>query len=141
MKVVILKTNQIKNVADGYARNYLIPNGLAVPATAQSVKKAEAQAASQSTEQAQAASEWERFAAKAADLRVEISAQANDDGTLFAALPAEDIAAAVAKAGGITIESEWVSVTEPIKHTGEHTVSIAFPASKTAKVTIFVIAA
>lgn len=137
MKVVILKTNQVKEVADGYARNYLIPNGLAVAATAERVKEANEQV--QQTEQANAQTqqEWKSLGKKLSSTPITVKAKANEDGTLFAAVPAKDIVSAIGRsAGGAQVQPGWIADHEPIKHTGSNTVELRFPNGTSVKLDI-----
>lgn len=127
MKVVLLKNSQVKDVADGYARNYLIPNGLAVAATPDAIAKAEKK---QSTENAQKQKEQDQ-ASKAetelADAKIELHAQANEDGTLFAAIPESDILQAIQEQKNIQLKAGVLQLKEPVKHTGEHAVTLSLP--------------
>lgn len=138
MRVILVKdvphlgqAHTLKEVADGYARNYLIPRGLAVYATRAALKVLEARLA-------KAAAEQKALLAKAADLIkqlkgavVTLAGQAEKD-TLFGSFGADEIAAALA-AQGIRVPANVIKLPKSLKKVGEHAVIIEFsPALKTA---------
>lgn len=136
MKVILLKDirrvgqhGDIKNVADGYATNFLFPNKLAEPATEQKMKELEAGKA-QREEVIQ--KEREQLDGKVAALRgktVKISARATDKGGLFKSIIAHDIVNAIRAEHSLEIPEDTLSF-EPIKTTGEHIVHISGPSQK-----------
>lgn len=135
MKVIIKKTGKIKEVADGYARNFLIPKGLAVPATndavAEDTEKRETAAADRKKMEA----EWEQYVQQFENTVIEVTASANEQGALFGALPLSVIIDELAKQG-YTVEEDWIQLEEPIKHTGETEIEIKFPNNKKAQLRV-----
>lgn len=125
MQVIILKTGELKQVADGYARNYLFPNKLAVAATAAAQKEAEATRSKVEAERAALVAAEAALAEKLKGQSIVLTAKANETGKLFAALHASDIVAALAKVG-FTVTAEQLNFA-PIKQTGEHTVKVELP--------------
>lgn len=120
----MLKTGELKNVPDGYARNFLFPNKVAVAATATAQKQAEATraevaAADQANRAAQAAVA-ERLTGKT----IVIKAKANESGKLFAAVHAQDIVVALAQAD-FAITEDRLDFSA-IKQTGDHKVKVKF---------------
>ena len=126
MKVIFTKTAEVKEVSDGYARNFLIPNGEAIAATPKGIKEAEALQKQKGVVASTQVKELDQLAKKCDGIVVEISAAANEDGTLFGAVAESAILEAV-KQKGIILEAAWVSTTEPVKHIGDHIVSVALP--------------
>ncbi|MBI2056245.1 MAG: 50S ribosomal protein L9 [Candidatus Sungbacteria bacterium] len=133
MKVIFLKDiphvarrNDIKEVNDGYARNFLFPKKLAEPATPQAVasfsKRQATIAEAKSTEEAA----YKAIAEKLKNTPMIFKMKVGDKGTAFGSVSAAKITEALKKAH-IEIEKEWIELEEHIKTTGEHTVKITFP--------------
>ena len=126
MKVVFLndvegsgRVGEIKNVADGFARNFLLPRGLAAPATAAAIKKGEAAAAAEARRQAQLDEQAQTLADKLA-AGVTITAKAGRKGRLFGSVTQADIAQEIATILGQEIDRHQVLLAEPIKEVGTH---------------------
>ncbi len=130
----------VVDVADGYLRNFLVPRKLAQPATSASL--ADAKRRAEASERA-AAEQSERAEENAALLRktvLTISHQAGDDGRLFGSVTAQEIVDAVKAARGVKLDKRKVHLTEPIKATGTHMVSIEVADGVTADVKTIVTA-
>ena len=116
------KKGEMKEVSDGYARNYLMPRGLASPATADAVNalklKEKAKAAQMAKEKAAA----EENAKRLSGVVVQISARAGQGGRLFGAVTSQEIAEALREQHGIEIEKNKIVQAEPIKHFGSYEV-------------------
>ena len=124
----------VVDVADGYLRNFLVPRKLAQPATSASL--ADAKRRAEAAERA-ATEQSERAEENAALLRktvLTISHQAGDDGRLFGSVTAQEIVDAVKAARGVKLDKRKVHLTEPIKATGTHMVSIEVADGVTADV-------
>ena len=124
----------VVEVADGYLRNFLVPRKLAQAATSASL--ADAKRRAEAAERA-AAEQSERAEENAALLRktvLTISHQAGDDGRLFGSVTAQEIVDAVKAARGVKLDKRKVHLTEPIKATGTHMVSIEVADGVTADV-------
>lgn len=124
----------VVDVADGYLRNFLVPRKLAQPATSASL--ADAKRRAEAAERA-ATEQSERAEENAALLRktvLTISHQAGDDGRLFGSVTAQEIVDAVKAARGVKLDKRKVHLTEPIKSTGTHMVSIEVADGVTADV-------
>ena len=131
MKVVFLqdiegsgRVGEIKNVADGYARNFLLPRGLAAPATAAAIKKAEARAAAEARSQAQLDEQAQALAEKLAGSAITIVAKAGRKGRLFGSVTQADIAQEITNILGQEVDRHQVLLAEPIKEIGSHEVVI-----------------
>ena len=116
------KKGEMKEVSDGYARNYLMPRGLASPATADAVNalklKEKAKAAQMAKEKAAA----EENAKRLSGVVVQISACAGQGGRLFGAVTSQEIAEALREQHGIEIEKNKIVQAEPIKQFGSYEV-------------------
>ncbi len=114
------KKGEMKEVSDGYARNYLMPRGLASPATADAVNalklKEKAKAAQMAKEKAAA----EENAKRLSGVVVQISARAGQGGRLFGAVTSQEIAEALREQHGIEIEKNKIVQAEPIKQFGSY---------------------
>jgi large subunit ribosomal protein L9 len=125
---------EVVDVSDGYLRNFLVPRKLAQPATAASI--AEARRREEAAERALREQE-ERAEETAALLRktvLTISHQAGDDGRLFGSVTAQEIVDAVRQARGVKLDRRRVQLSEPIKSTGTHMVTVEVADGVTADV-------
>lgn len=131
MKVIFIhdiggkgKRNDIKEVPDGYALNFLIPNGHAVHATPERIKALQSQMAvaqrAAADRQKKAIQGIERL--RGANIR--LLARANPTGGLYREVTADMISAAITSSYGVHIPPVAIRISEPIKKTGQHTVSI-----------------
>ena len=131
MKIVFLKDvegsgriGEIKNVADGYARNFLLPKGLAAPATPEAIRKAEARAAAEAKRQEQLDEVARSLAERMVGITVTMVVKAGSKGRLFGSVTQADIAEEVGKQLGQEIDRHQVLLAEPIKETGEYEIPI-----------------
>ncbi|MBO7474587.1 MAG: 50S ribosomal protein L9 [Ruminococcus sp.] len=133
MKVIFLqdvkgsgKKGEIKNVADGYARNMLLPKGYAVEANASNMNKLEgAQASAQHKIDVdiQAAKE---AAEKIKGKKVNISAKAGSNGKLFGSVTAANVADSLAEQFGVKVDKKKISLSSDIKNFGSYTATVKF---------------
>jgi len=129
----------VVKVKQGYARNYLIPQGKAKRATAENIKMLEGKRAE--LEQAAAArlTAAQEQAAKLEGLRVQVSQKAGVDGRLFGSVTNSDIVEAL-KAQGIAIEKSSIRMPEgPLKHVGEFPLVVGLYLDVTANITVSVL--
>ena len=116
------KKGELKEVSDGYARNYLLPRKLASEATADNINalklKEKAKAAQMAKEKAAA----EENAKRLSGVVVQISARAGQGGRLFGAVTSQEIAEALREQHGIEIEKNKIVQAEPIKTFGSFSV-------------------
>ena len=112
------------NVKAGYGRNYLVPQGKAVPATRENIAMFEARRAELEAAEVQKLGSAESRRDAMADLVVEISANASDEGKLFGSIGPREIADAVTAKGHPLEKSEVIMGEGPIRLTGEHEVTI-----------------
>jgi len=116
------KKGELKEVSTGYARNYLLPRGLATEATADNLNafklKEKARAAQIAKERAQA----EEYAKKLSGVQVTIRAKAGANGKLFGAVTSQEISDALREQFGMDVEKNKIVQLEPIKSYGSYTV-------------------
>ena len=131
MKVVLQKPveklgvpGDIVEVSDGYARNYLVPRGLASKAEKGMLKQAESLQRAHVARLGKQKVEYEALAAKLIASQVRISARAGDEGKLFGSVTAADIAEAIAAQAGMPVDRKDVHLDEPIRSLGAHEVRV-----------------
>jgi len=143
MKIILLKKipglgneGDIKDVAQGYARNFLIPQNLAKEATNQAIAEVEAKKEKQVK---QAQSDLEKVEKLSAELEgqvIEISAKASEEGTLYAAVSPAKIAK-VLKSKGFEVDKDKIKI-DHIKELGEHEILIELSHGLDARITLVV---
>ena len=112
----------VRDVSNGYARNYLMPRGLAFKSSSKLEKQAEAMRRTAALARAADQADAEAIAVKLAPTVIEISAKAVDSGNLYGSVRPEDIVAAVAEQTGAVIRHESVVLDSPIREIGPHSV-------------------
>jgi large subunit ribosomal protein L9 len=143
MKIILQKTverlgdpGDVADVADGYARNFLIPRGLAVRAEKGTVRHAESlKRAHQSRTKAQKG-EFEALAARIIQNPVVVTARAGEEGKLFGSVTAADIAEALSAGAGVSVDRRDVHLDEPIRSVGTHEVTVHLHAEVDPVITI-----
>src|SRR5215470_6863619 len=112
------KKGDLVEVADGYARNFLVPRGLALRATAGIQRQADAMKRNRDARDRREREAAEALAAQFANRTVEVKARAGAEGRLFGSITAADIAAAVLAQTGADVDRRKVSLDEPLKELG-----------------------
>jgi len=123
MKVIFLEDDRIEDVSDGYARNYLLPRKVAVPATAPALAAAEKRKEKKTAELGQKRTDMQLLAEKLASLEFEIKADTGEGGKLFGSVTSSDIAEAVKRTAGVEFDRKKIELNEPLKIVGDYTVS------------------
>ena len=130
------KAGQVVKVSDGYARNKLIPGGLAVEATPANKKAIE-------REKAKAKEKYEADKAAALDLAnqladkiVVVKTKVGENGRLFGAITSKEIASAITEQTGIEVDRRKIILDKPIKETGVETIEIKLFQDIKAKVVV-----
>src|SRR5687768_389367 len=118
----IARAGEIKVVADGYARNFLLPRKLAAAASTATVQQAEARAKQLAKEQEKVDEAARAIAAKLESSSFVIPARAGEGGKLFGSVTASDIAEAISARAGSEIEHRQVLLETPIKDVGSYEV-------------------
>ncbi len=108
----------VVDVADGYARNYLVPRGLAIRAERGVVKQAEAMRRNRSAREQRDREAAQTLAARLTERTVSVPARAGEGGKLFGSITAADIVAALQDQLGIELDRKRLSLDEPLKELG-----------------------
>jgi large subunit ribosomal protein L9 len=131
MKVILQKPveklgdpGDVVEVAAGYARNYLVPHGLAVRAEKGSLKHAENLKRAHVSRRSKEKVEFEALASTLIASKVSIAARAGEEGKLFGSVTAADVAEAIAAQTGIAVDRKDVHLDEPIRSLGTHDVRV-----------------
>jgi large subunit ribosomal protein L9 len=132
MKIILQKPvdnlgspGDVADVADGYARNYLIPRGLAIKAEKGALKHAESLKRAHLSRLSKRKGEYEAIASKLiAAGAIRIEQRAGEEGKLFGSVTAADIAEAVGRQAGVALERKDVQLDEPIRSVGTHEVRL-----------------
>ena len=148
MKVILTKDVQdlgskgdIVDVADGYARNYLVPKSFAVKATPGALQQAEGMRRAREEAARKARADADAMAQNLVGARVVVAARAGDEGKLFGSIGTADIAEAIKKFTGVEIQRSDIKPMQPIKDIGLHEVTLAPHADVEFSVTLDVIPA
>ncbi|MDH3754840.1 MAG: 50S ribosomal protein L9 [Acidimicrobiia bacterium] len=134
------KKGDVLNVSDGYARNFLIPKGLAFKATDGAEAQAVAMRRTRELRNAQEKAEAEEMATRLVDKVIRIGAKAGDEGRLFGSVTTTDIATAVSEQANVTIDRRKIDLAEAIKDLGTHTATAKVHAEVQFPITVEVVA-
>ncbi|CCM62253.1 MULTISPECIES: 50S ribosomal protein L9 [Candidatus Microthrix] len=119
------KRGDLVEVADGYARNYLIPQHLAMPSTAGAAAQADAMRRGRDQRDAAAREEAEDMAKKLVTAAITIPAKAGDSGKLFGSITNADVAEAIEEQTGFSIDRKHISIEDQhLRTLGAHTVTV-----------------
>ena len=145
MEVLLLKdveqlgeAGEIKRVANGYARNFLIPRGLAVIATPGAVKQVEVQLESEARRQAKELDEAQALAQALDGRTVTFQARAGESDRLYGSITNANIADALSEQVEQEVDRRKIEMDEPLKELGTHAVTIRLAAGAEAKVTVII---
>ena len=146
MKVVFLqevegsgRIGEVRNVADGYARNYLLPRKLAVPATDHNIRIAQARAQGEAKHQSKLDAEAEVLAEKLVGLTITIEVRVGGQGRLYGSVTARDIVEALEKPLGLLLEHRQVELEDPIRQVGLFEVPLRLSGNVRASVQVAVL--
>ena len=128
----------VVNVKPGYARNYLLPQGLATQPTEENLKAIEAEKAAYLAELARRKAELETVAKGIDGKEITIPARANQEGHLYGSVGPAQIAAALAEQGE-AVEAEWIRLPVPIRQLDKYEVELDLGHEVTAQVTVWVV--
>ena len=131
MKVVLLadvkgqgKKNDVINVSDGYARNFLLPRKLAIEADAKVMNEIKGREASIKHKIEVETSEAKALAAKLDTILVKIPASSGADGRLYGSITSKDIAEHLEKDYGITVDKRKIQLSDPIRAYGKYDLDV-----------------
>ena len=135
------KAGEVKDVADGYARNYLIPRKLAVPASASALKGVEQRKAAESQKAAREEAAAQELAARLTAAPVVVTAKVGDQGRLYGSITSADIAEQLSKAIGQPFDRRMIQLDEPIRQLGSFEVPVRLHRAVSTKLKVDVQAA
>jgi large subunit ribosomal protein L9 len=131
MKVILQRTverlgdpGDVADVADGYARNYLIPRGLAIRAEKGTLRHAQSLKRAHETRTSAQKGEFEALAARLTQAPIVVHARAGEEGKLFGSVTAADVVEAVSAQANVSIDRKDVHLDEPIRSIGTHEVRV-----------------
>jgi large subunit ribosomal protein L9 len=134
------KKGDVVDVSDGYARNFLVPKGLAVKATKGVESQAKAMRRSRDVKDAADRGAAEEIAKRLVPAVITISAKAGAEGRLFGSVSAADIVEAVREQTGVELDRKALTLDEHIKDVGTHTVPVRLHAEVQFPITVEVAA-
>jgi len=144
MKIILMddvpalgRRGEVRDVSDGYARNYLLPHKLALHATAANLKNLEQIKASQDAATAKLTAQAQELARAIEALHFTQARQASDEGRLFGSIGKADIAAFLSQ-HGVEVERRRIAMDEPIKSVGDFTVPVRLHADVTGQLKVSV---
>jgi len=132
----VARAGEIKNVADGYARNFLLPRKLAAAATTSTMQQADKRARALAKEQEKLDEAAQTVAGKLTKSPIIIEAKVGEQGRLFGSVTASDIADAVSAHAGSKLEHRQVMLATPIKEVGTYEVSVILTRNVKAQLTV-----
>ncbi|MEE8373688.1 MAG: 50S ribosomal protein L9 [Dehalococcoidia bacterium] len=145
MKVVFLQdvTNvatagEVKEVANGYARNFLLPKNLAVVATNVELGKVEQRLQAEARREARLGEESEAVAQVLRETTVTLKVRAGEGERIYGSVTSADIATEIQNSTGHEIDKRKIDLDEPIRELGSHQVSIKLAKNVTASITVVV---
>ena len=146
MKVILLKdvdnlgrTGDVKDVAPGYARNFLLRRGLVTEATPGQMKRLDQLRAQRAKEDQRRLGEAQQLAERIGALEVVLPARVGEQGRLFGSVTTQDIAAALKVQHGLEIDRRDLEQEDPIRTLGTHTVGVRLGGSVHAQLRVTVV--
>ena len=144
MKVILLQQvenlgdiGDVVDVANGYGRNYLVPRGLALAATAKNKRELEHQQRLREHRIARARQDAQAFASELEGISCRFTRKAGEEGKLFGSVTAMDIAERL-KEAGFEVDRRRIQLEQPIKSLGEFAVPVRLRPEVTAELTVHV---
>lgn len=144
MKVILLqdvkkvgKKWEVKNVSDGYARNFLLPNKLARPATPMALKELNKEMNKQEEVATEELQKTEELAASLDGYELAMEEKAGDTGKLYASVSDDKILKALAK-NGFKVRKDSINLPNPIKEVGEYEVFLEFDHGLEAEIKVII---
>jgi len=131
------KSGELKDVADGYARNFLIPRKLAVPAAGGAYRAWQHDIASREEKRQRERSEAEIAAQRIASTTLTMGVKVGEGGKLYGSITTQDIADALGRRG-ITVDKHKVDLDQPLKSLGTYKVAVKVYPGMTSEVTVIV---
>lgn len=133
------KKDAIVEVSEGYARNFLLPKKLAVPATDSNVHQIKEQKAAQARREQQAMDEARMLAAQLSKVSVTVSVNTGEGGRLFGSVSGKDVADALERQHGLVIDKRKVELKDTVKSVGTFTATVRVHPEISAQINVQVI--
>ena len=147
MKVIFLqdvprvaKAGEIKEVASGYGRNFLIPQKLAMLASPQAMSLAETQRRAKARQQAESEAEFLELARELEGREITLEAQVGAQEHLYGSITNADIAAGLESSAGLVVDKRKIELAEPIRQLGSYEVAVKLAKDIVPKIKVTVIA-
>lgn len=145
MKVILLqdieslgKKGDIKNVADGHARNFLFPKNLAKPATKEAIKELEKEKETETQQAEEELKKIEEIVSQMDGLEFDVLEKIDESGKLYGSINEIKIVKII-KDKGFNIKKKQIKIPQPIKETGEYPVTITFDHGLEAEIKLIVL--
>ena len=132
------RPGDVKDVADGYAQNFLLPRGLAIEATAGELKHLAQERQADRAKKDRAHGDAEELATRLASLRLVFRLKAGEQGKTFGSVTNKDVAESLKRDHGIEIDRTKIVLAEPLKTLGSHEIEIRLLPDVRAKVAVAV---
>jgi len=132
------KAGDVVKVSDGYARNMLLPKGLAKEATEGNIRNLEKQKAIQEANRQKELAAARELAERMGQIKVTIVTKSGEGGRLFGSITTKDIAEALEKQHNISIDKRKFVLENPLKHTGDYEIDVKLYPEVTAKLKVTV---
>lgn len=130
------RTGEIKDVADGYARNYLLPKGLAIEATGGELKVLAQERQTEKTRKDRAHQDAEELAKRLGQVTLVFKLKAGDRGKTFGSVTAKEVADSLEKEAKAEIDKTKIVLHEPLRSLGIHKVEVRLLSDVRANVTV-----
>ncbi|MDQ5874426.1 MAG: 50S ribosomal protein L9 [Actinomycetota bacterium] len=146
MKVVFLEevegtahTGDVKNVAGGFARNYLLPRKLAAPATPHYIEIATQKATKEARKQSKLDEDAQRLVPQVEGKEITIEVRVGDQDKMFGSVTARDVAEKLTETTKIDLEHRQIDLKQPIREIGDHNVKVKLTRNVIANITVHVL--
>ncbi len=118
------KKGDIVNVAEGYGRNYLLPRGLAIEATAGNIKQVKVEKQTQKKKKERVVEEAQAIASRIDGQKLQIATKVGESGKLFGAITSQEISDRLKKQYKVEIDKRRIELPEPIKNLGKYNIKV-----------------
>lgn len=135
------KKGDVVRVADGYARNYLFPRGLAVTVTEGRLREKASIERTKAEKEARELEEARRLAERLQNLTLRITVKVGEQGRLFGSVTAKDVAEALKAEHGIDVDRRKIALEEPLRHLGSYETTVHLHPTVHARLRIEVVGA
>jgi large subunit ribosomal protein L9 len=146
MKVILLqdvdglgKAGDLKDVADGYARNFLLPRRVAAGATPTLLANHKQHIAAQQRKQDKQVEDHRQLAERLAQVTLTFKARVGKQGRLYGSITSQDIASGLRSAEGLTVDRRLIALSNPIRALGSYPISIKIASKLEPKITVNVV--